>query len=85
VRYCVKYSRRTATWFHAAIVEFLEAPDRAGARAAIEARSTPAAALEVWDVREATPALEARAADHAARVARWTELATAAAAPRGLL
>lgn len=84
-RWRVKSFRRTATWFHACEVDFLDAEDAHAAKLIVESRSTPEAEIRVWAVTPATEAMEQHYLDWLRRCAEWRRLAAQAAAPRALL
>jgi hypothetical protein len=85
MRWRVKCSRTTPTWFHACEVVFVDAEDAHEAKRLAEAPSTPDNRLQAWAVTPATPAMEAHYLDWLRRCAEWKRLAARAEAPRGLL
>lgn len=81
MRYCVKASRRTPTWFHAVEVFFVDAESAEAACADVLADPE----LEAWEVIPATPAMEAQHLAWLKRCEAWLAAAKTATAKRGML
>lgn len=85
MRWRVRASRRTKSWFYAHEVYFIDADDAHGAKMGIESRSTSNESFEVWAITPATPEMEAQHIDLLARRAEWIARAKCGGDPRGLL
>jgi hypothetical protein len=85
MRWRVKASRRTPTWFSACEVTFLDALDAFEAKRQIEAQSTLGTVFEVWAVTPATVRMEEQHADWLRRCEEWRRRASTAEASRGML
>lgn len=84
MRWRVKRSVKTPTWFYACEVLFLDALNVAEAKRLGEAGHSDWS-FEVWDITPATPAMEVRHEDWLRKCEEWRRLAARAEAPSGLL
>lgn len=84
MRWRVKRSVRTPTWFYAAELLFLDAADADEAkRLAEDGRSDWS--FEAWEIVPATPEMEGRHQDLLRRTEEWRQRVAKGAATRGLL
>ena len=81
MRFMLKASRRTPTWWKAVETHFVDATDEASAREMVELDPQ----LEVWDCIVATNGLEAAYHARVAKCEAWIVLARTASARRGML
>lgn len=85
MRWRVKASRHTPTWFHAVEVRFLDATDAHQAKAMVEAESVEGNELRVWAVTPATDKMEADYRAWQAKCELWRATVAAHGNPRGIL
>ncbi len=84
MRWRVKRSVRTPTWFYACEVLFVDAADAVEAKQFAETSQSDWS-FEAWDIVPATPAMEAQHHEMLRRNEEWRQRAATGEAARGLL